>query len=547
MSRPTAEYAQWLADNNFSPEDEQLILRTANNRMLLWLLLSCIPGVGYFTLPLFMMAWSMRKIIKQRNFQPNPGILYSLCAVAMYFTFLMIIPLIIWLLAKKFNWGSGLRRLIKKGKVGNGYHEESAPQPVVKKRRSGIVVLVIVLIVALLLMALVAALLLSEKKEPTSAPQVETVSNKRSVPDLVTMGDPEKAAQWAAENDMQLQITYVDELGNIYTTQPEGTILGIVDQQPASGTLMAPGGTVQIIVCVQLPPSLHEQLLGSWNSVYFNQFSLYLDVITFADDDTFTTSRMAHMQVDFETDLYLFGCYWDGTMGADDAYGTYSLQEDMLTLHYQYYDEYIQQEISYQQTFQVVISDETLTLIFVCGDQVPRQEQQVYQCGAKPDPDMPLPEGLYTGYWIFHGQIHEHEIQEFDLYYSEGGRLILHADGTFEIDYIALSYSGQDGWYYMGGGGDCYRGTYAVDGQVITLNYTDYYQSNFDDEGNWLGNDWIPYEETATLTMSTLSDMTQADFGKHGVCTVMRISANTSGSEDWIDFLLSYMRSQYPN
>ena len=114
----SAEYAQWLEENNFSQADEKLLLKTVTGRMFIWFLLSCIPGAGFFVLPLFMNAWTWRKIIRKKTFEPRPGLLYGFCALAMYITFIAIIPWILWALAKRNQWGTGIRRLIKKGKIG---------------------------------------------------------------------------------------------------------------------------------------------------------------------------------------------------------------------------------------------------------------------------------------------------------------------------------------------------------------------------------------------------------------------------------------------
>ena len=118
MARPTREYLDWLEENNFSPEDEKLILKTATGMTLLWFLLSCIPTVGMFFLPLLINAWAQRKIVKQKSFEPRPGLIYSLFAVVMYISYILILPWIFAKIAKKRFWGSGLRRLIKKGKIG---------------------------------------------------------------------------------------------------------------------------------------------------------------------------------------------------------------------------------------------------------------------------------------------------------------------------------------------------------------------------------------------------------------------------------------------
>ncbi len=128
--RISAEYAEWLRENNFNAEDEQLILKTATRRTILLFLLSNIPSVGLFTLPLLINAWAMKKIIKQKTFDPNPGFWYSLYSLFMFISFIAVIPLIIYLIVKKGGWGSGLKGLIKKGKVGTGSVAETDAPPV---------------------------------------------------------------------------------------------------------------------------------------------------------------------------------------------------------------------------------------------------------------------------------------------------------------------------------------------------------------------------------------------------------------------------------
>jgi len=73
----------------------------------------------YFTLPLFLEAWAFSKWMKQRSFNAKPGFLWVLFYICLFFLFFSIIPFIIWRLAKKRLWGTGFRKLMKKGLIGN--------------------------------------------------------------------------------------------------------------------------------------------------------------------------------------------------------------------------------------------------------------------------------------------------------------------------------------------------------------------------------------------------------------------------------------------
>lgn len=157
--RYTQEYIQWLKDNHFSHDDETRIQNTAFTRTLIWFLLSCIPGLGLFVLPLMLNAWTMYKIVKQKSFEPRPGILYSICVLAMYISFILIIPLLIWILAKKYSWGTGLRGLIKRGKVGQSQEspcetdsETESVQHASKNSAFPTIIIVVLLLAALLLL-----------------------------------------------------------------------------------------------------------------------------------------------------------------------------------------------------------------------------------------------------------------------------------------------------------------------------------------------------------------------------------------------------------
>lgn len=549
MKRPTAEYVQWLVDNGFSQEDERLILRTVTNRMILWALLSCIPGVGYFTLPLLILAWSMRKIVKNRSFDHHPGLLFSLASLAMYITFIMVIPLVIWLLAKKFNWGTGIRGLIKKGKIGNS-GSEFADQQIHPDRqdsnRSTQNPLIWILIAAAIILIAVLVILLFKPSQSVEQPETTTISNEITVPDFLQMKEKERISAWAIENDIVLEFSYVDGKGKEYTSDPGGVIRGVIAQQPEAGKTLPPGSTVRVTLQVELPPTLQELLIGSWHNCKFDLLTLKLEEITFREDGTFDTYGMGYLPVEAGGELYLYGRYWSGAMGASEESGTYSWAGDNLVLQYQYYDNDLGENISYQQTFKVDIDEDTLTFTYLEGDRAPRQDVIVYQSGSQPDANSPLPEDTFVGSWVFHGEIHPYDIQESESHYTQGGLLRLYSDGTFTIDIIMLSKSFYGGWYHMGGGDSRYRGTYTVENGCITLNYTGQYVSNHDDMGNWLGTELIPYEETEKLILTSLSKWTEADFGKYGICDLERISADPEYADEWVSYLLDLLTQMHP-
>ncbi len=138
------EFAQWIEENNFSEDDLSLICRTATRRMLIWYL---IPP---FCWPLMLNAWAQRRIIKKRTFSPRHGFLFSLMSLAVFVSFILIVPFIVWLIVRNNGLGSGLRGLVKKGLIGGEQSEYNRQVLKSVKRRSQTVRLLIALGAAML-------------------------------------------------------------------------------------------------------------------------------------------------------------------------------------------------------------------------------------------------------------------------------------------------------------------------------------------------------------------------------------------------------------
>lgn len=126
------DFEQWVIENEFSEDDLSYIAQNLRRRALFWFLLSWT----YVAIPLFMVTWARYKHIKQRTFSPRPGLLFTLCSLTLYFSFLMIIPLIIWVIARNTDWGTGMNGLFKKGLVGDG-EESDARRQIWEKIRKG--------------------------------------------------------------------------------------------------------------------------------------------------------------------------------------------------------------------------------------------------------------------------------------------------------------------------------------------------------------------------------------------------------------------------
>lgn len=110
------DFQQWIEESNLSEDDLQYLESKLRTRTILWFLLS---GT-YIAVPLFIATWLRYKQIKQRTFNPRLGFFFSLCNLCMYITFIMIIPLIVFLIATNTDLGTGIQALSKKGLIGDG-------------------------------------------------------------------------------------------------------------------------------------------------------------------------------------------------------------------------------------------------------------------------------------------------------------------------------------------------------------------------------------------------------------------------------------------
>lgn len=527
MARPTGEYLEWLEKNNFSPEDEKLILKTSTGMTFLWFLLSCIPTAGMFFLPLLINAWTQRKIVKQKSFEPRPGILYSLCAVAMYISYILIIPWIFAKIAKKRFWGSGLRRLIKKGKVGNGAaacnsetEENSEPvtsrQPARKKSGAGIVIAVI-----LVLVLLAVVLLFFRPKGSTEAatPTISidgrswtvvepelihsgiyytvtykdepgkpvnsiisytqnidgteyafiVVSPNTTVPNLSAATDEAALTQQAQNADLTLTLQYLDDEGNLYDTNPGGEWMGIESVDPAIGSTVARGSSVTATVRIHIEPEV--SITGQWHNCE-NIYSLELSQLSFQSDGTFSFYSMGYIPVNEPTDLYLYDQYWSGARGSVDFAGTYTLDGDLVTLSYRIYDFDTDQYLPAEGTYRVLQYDDSLVFSWVSGDE-DWAFQQHYTAGALPEgTNHPITSA--TGTWYL---FEEPENPYEDSYFCSFTQLTVNSDGTCEA---ANPYLERNPYTWAPLSDDCpqYIGTCTFDGSVFDLHYTSTLQIN---------------------------------------------------------------------
>jgi hypothetical protein len=254
---------------------------------------------------------------------------------------------------------------------------------------------------------------------PTTAPITAPTTSAKliDIPDFSAMQDVSQASQWATQNGMLLQITYLDNKGNTHTEQPEGIVLGIGEQQPSAGTSLKPGSTVQITVQVQLPLTIEDLIIGSWNRVEYGIATLGVEIFTFGTDGTFSTVNTKYLPMKEETDLRLFDSYWGAPQELAKEYGNYFWKDGMLILEYTCYDSIPENNASFQAVYRAEILDGELHLSFVGGNPEPAQEQKVYCAGATPDSELTLPADVYIGSWVLYGDVFEYENQDMDQYY----------------------------------------------------------------------------------------------------------------------------------
>ena len=414
-----------------------------------------------------------------------------------------------------------------------------------KKQSRFPAVLLCLLCVAALIGASVAlhSMLNPQPTEPTTVPTTAPITAPTTsaklidIPDFSAMQDVSQAIQWATQNGMLLQITYLDNKGNTHTEQPEGTVLGIGEQQPSAGTSLKPGRPVQITVQVQLPLTIEDLIIGSWNRVEYDLASVCLDVITFHADGTFNTVTTKYLPMKEETELSLFGAYWGAPQELVKDYGNYFWRDGMLILEYTSYDSIPENDESVQAVYRAELADGELKLCFVGGNPEPSQAEKLYLSGATPDPELPLPDGVYSGSWVLYGDIFEYENQDLDQYYCIGGKLTLQADGSFALEIATLRKNYSNGWYYEENQVEHYRGTYTADGRCITLQYT----ARLDEAGQW-----AEVEKSENLLLTAMSERTEAEFGAYGICDIQRVSRDPAYNGDWIEYLLDLMTQRHP-
>lgn len=111
------EFQEHVAECGLSEEDLRYIRRTLGRKLFFWWILTFIPVLSFYILPVFVQVWAEYKIWKQRTFEPRKGLFFSLYSLAMVICFIFIVPIIIWAIAKRRSVVNGL---LKKGLVGDG-------------------------------------------------------------------------------------------------------------------------------------------------------------------------------------------------------------------------------------------------------------------------------------------------------------------------------------------------------------------------------------------------------------------------------------------
>lgn len=129
-------FRQWAEENNFNDADIALMRKTTSRRAWLWAALflgfpaifsaligtdAAICGIIPWMIfsPLLLEAWMFSCVLKQGTFDNVRGpFLWKLLYLCMFITFIYIWPLVFWKLAKKRMWGTGFKKLVKKGLIG---------------------------------------------------------------------------------------------------------------------------------------------------------------------------------------------------------------------------------------------------------------------------------------------------------------------------------------------------------------------------------------------------------------------------------------------
>lgn len=592
----SAEYAQWLHENNFSQADEKLMLKTVTGRMFIWFLLSCIPGAGFFVLPLFMNAWTWRKIIRKKTFEPRPGLLYGFCALAMYITFIAIIPWILWALAKRNQWGTGIRRLIKKGKIGNGTvrtdadSDDASPADTLHQEQKRGFPWWILVIVLVILVGVAMVFGLTNRKEPMAAetavlqnyegvhvdtataalqnlgirykityvaasgkapgtvirhePAVGTVlefiscvelfvvQNCATVPDFSAATSIEEVQNLAEQNDLQLDLIYTDpEAGLTFESIPDGMVIDRIECNFAPGAQIEPGSTVIVTICLKADYTL----TGAWHHAEYNYGSLYLAQYHFNEDGTFSYYYMGYMAVDYETDLYTYGTYWDGAMGADAYDGTYTLSGSQLILSFEYWDWGCEAYIQTVEIYQITVIGGVLDM---------RSESSghslQYQAGSQPDRDAVLPFSM-TGSWYALGTpINYEDFRSMAVY-----TFLFFEDGTFKAGHYSYQNDGS-GWYFPGAG-STFTGEYSFDGTNLVLHYTTELQPVFNDNGDYMGTESVPMDDTEAFVLTVENgEITDVAHNSTQLCHFIRVDPSPYVNVDIMGAPLDHANRLYP-
>ena len=123
ISYGDSDFREWAENNGFSDDDLIVIRKAAKRRVLWWFVLPALTlGIGsLFCAPLMFNAWRVARWIEQGTLEPSPGLTGTLLYLLLFFSFFGIVPLIVWVKIKDDPSlpGSGLKKLLNKGKVGN--------------------------------------------------------------------------------------------------------------------------------------------------------------------------------------------------------------------------------------------------------------------------------------------------------------------------------------------------------------------------------------------------------------------------------------------
>lgn len=123
VSYGDSEFREWAEENGFNDNDLKLIRKKAKGRMFLWFVLPALTlGIGsLFCAPLLFNAFRVCAWIEQGTLEPKIGCSGLLLYILLFISFFGIVPIFVWNSIKNKNTvpGSGIKSLIKKGKIGN--------------------------------------------------------------------------------------------------------------------------------------------------------------------------------------------------------------------------------------------------------------------------------------------------------------------------------------------------------------------------------------------------------------------------------------------